>query len=86
MEGQRKKQFKRDQETLEKFSKRLAELRHRAGLTQRQLAFEAVMTPDQIGRYEKAKANPTISALAALARALEVPIYELLKFPDESGS
>lgn len=83
MEGKAKRNHVRDEETLDILAKRLVELRKKAGLSQRQLAFEAGLTDAQIANIEKAKGNPTISILAKIARVLEVSLSELLRAPEE---
>lgn len=84
MGGEGKKQHLRDNATLEKLALRLKELRRRANMSQQQLADEAGIEQSLIGNIETAKGNPTVSVLSAIAKAFGVPVYELLKFEDES--
>lgn len=68
----------RDTDLLIKFGERLKQLRTERGYTLEALAFEAEMELSQIHRIEKAKINPTITTLAALAKALNVTLAELV--------
>ena len=54
-------------------------LRHRNGLSQRQLALRMSVPRTYVSKIENDKATPTLSSLERLARALEVDIPELLK-------
>ncbi len=56
-------------------------LRHRAGLIQRQLAARMSVPRTYVSKIENDKAMPTLSSLERLARALGVPIPELLRGP-----
>src|SRR5437879_3459545 len=57
-------------------------LRHRNGLSQRQLAMRMNVPRTYVSKIENEKATPTLSSLARLARALEVTIPDLLNGPD----
>lgn len=83
MEG--KSKHKRDEKTLELLAKRVKQLRKDANMNQRQLAFEATLSRAQIGDIETTKANPTISNLAMIAKAFEIPLYELFNFPEDDA-
>src|SRR5438132_6910363 len=54
-------------------------LRHRGGLSQRQLAARMNVPRTYVSKIENEKATPTLSSLERLARALEVHICDLLK-------
>jgi len=54
-------------------------LRHRSGLSQRQLAGRMQVPRTYVSKIENEKATPTLSSLARLARALEVTIPDLLR-------
>jgi len=56
----------------------IKELRQRAGLTQVQLAQAAGITQASVARYESDQKVPTGLRLAALARALKVPMETLV--------
>ena len=65
----------------ERFGRRLRELRLARGWTQEVLAARAGRHWTYIGGIERGERNPTITVVASLAEALEVPIAEL--FPRE---
>jgi transcriptional regulator with XRE-family HTH domain len=55
-------------------------LRQGAGMTQRDLAAKAKVTPGYIAQIELGmKKNPSLDVLRRLARALGVPVTELLE-------
>lgn len=53
-------------------------LRHRSGLSQRQLALRMRVPRTYVSKIENEKATPTLSSLERLARALEVTVPDLL--------
>src|SRR5437016_3832302 len=53
-------------------------LRHRSGLSQRQLALRMNVPRTYVSKIENDKATPTLSSLERLARALEVGVPDLL--------
>jgi transcriptional regulator with XRE-family HTH domain len=53
-------------------------LRHRFGLSQRQLAMRMQVPRTYVSKIENEKATPTLSSLQRLARALEVSVCDLL--------
>ena len=55
-------------------------LRKELGFTQQQLAFESGLSLTQIARIETAIANPTLSTIFALARALDISLTTLFSF------
>lgn len=58
----------------------LQTLREAQGLTQRDLAKKAQVTPAYIAQLEMgARKNPSLEVLQRLAKALRVPIADLLK-------
>lgn len=65
---------------------RLAELRTQAGITQRELSIRSGVNPQTISEIERGIANPTLSTLSALARALKVELSELLAEPETAAS
>lgn len=67
------------------FPERLTALRKQRGLTQKALAEEAGVRTLQIGRYEKAAAQPTLEVIRKLAVALGVTADELIFDKDERG-
>ena len=60
--------------------RRIAQLRHRAGMTQRQLAEAAGLNhKTAVSKLERDEHWPSWRTLSNLARALGVPVEELLK-------
>ncbi len=53
-------------------------LRHRSGLSQRQLALRMQVPRTYVSKIENEKAMPTLSSLERLAKALEVTVPDLL--------
>src|SRR6059058_2371789 len=53
-------------------------LRLRNGLSQRQLALRMSVPRTYVSKIENEKATPTLSSLERLAKALEVPVTELI--------
>ena len=53
-------------------------LRHRFGLSQRQLAGRMQVPRTYVSKIENEKATPTLSSLERLAKALEVSVSDLL--------
>ena len=53
-------------------------LRHRFGLSQRQLALRMQVPRTYVSKIENEKATPTLSSLERLARALEVTVCDLV--------
>jgi transcriptional regulator with XRE-family HTH domain len=60
------------------FGNRLREERNAKGLSQHQLWLESGIVTSQIGKIERGVANPTLSTIVALARALKVSLDVLL--------
>jgi transcriptional regulator with XRE-family HTH domain len=59
--------------------KRIRDLREERGLTQRELARRAGLTPSGVGFIEHGQTrNPSAETVVAIARALGVPVEELL--------
>lgn len=61
-----------------RMARRLKALRKTAGMTQEQLAREADMSLGYVARLEIGRHDPKLSTLKKLARALGVPVTELL--------
>jgi transcriptional regulator with XRE-family HTH domain len=59
--------------------------RKRAGLTQEELAARVFLTPESISNIERSLKEPGIKTLRSLAKALGVPLSELLDQSEESG-
>jgi transcriptional regulator with XRE-family HTH domain len=63
----------------ERLATRLKQLRRRRGLTQAALAFRARLSPGYVARLEIGRHDPSLSTLRKLAKALGVPVRELLE-------
>ena len=70
----------RDEAILKQFGAHFREKRKEKRLTLKALAFEADVELSQIYRIEHGKVNPTLTTLKALAKALDIPIVELMDF------
>ncbi len=69
----------RDARLLSRFGKQLKRLRIEKGLSQEQLANDADIPINQIGRIERGEINPTLSTLNSIATALQMKVGELLE-------
>ena len=58
--------------------KRMREIRIRKGLTLKEVAQHARVTPSLISQLERGKANPSLSVLSLIANCLEVSVASLL--------
>lgn len=56
-----------------------AEARQRAGLTQAELGFRLLTASQEISRLENGRGCPRLTTLLQVARALEVPLGDLLE-------
>ncbi len=66
--------------------KRIRELREERGLTQREVARRAGLTPSGVGFIEHGQTRkPSVETVMAIARALGVPVEELLEEPALAG-
>lgn len=68
----------RDEQLLLQLGKRISLLRKTQQLSQSQLAFEAGIPLMQISRIERGVVNSSVSTLSAIAKALDIPLMELL--------
>lgn len=62
---------------MESLGPRLKELRGRAGLSLRELARQAEVSPSLVSQIENGKSRPSVSTLYTFARLLDVPVDEL---------
>ncbi len=62
------------------FGNNLRKLRLSKGLSQENLANDANIPINQIGRIERAEISTTINTLHTIATALEMPIIQLFDF------
>lgn len=66
------------QEILLKIGKKVKFYREQKGLSQYDLAIDAKITENQIGRIERAEINTSILALYSIAKALKINVKDLL--------
>lgn len=71
--------MKSNSKVLERFGKRVRELRKEKGLSQEQLADRANLHRTYIGMIERAEKNITLINIKKIAIALDVSISELIK-------
>lgn len=55
--------------------KKVQEFRQMRGMTSKELAALADITPSMLTQIERSQANPSINTVKAIARALELPLY-----------
>lgn len=60
---------------------RIAEIRHKKGMTQDQLAERMEISPKYLSSIERGKENPTLNTLINLARCLNVDLGVIFSFP-----
>ncbi len=70
----------RNKKLLENFGMHLKNLRLEKSLSQEDLANDADIPINQIGRIERGEINPSLSTLYAIATALSLKLHELVKF------
>lgn len=68
--------------SVESFGVHLRKLREERGWSQQVLADYADIAKLTVQRIEHAKGAPTLDVLVSLARALCLPLRELMDFPD----
>lgn len=61
------------------FGKTVKEYRNRKGWTQEELAWQAEMTREQLGRIERDKCRPSVETIGRLEKALNLEPMTLLK-------
>lgn len=66
-----------------KLGARLKAIRKARGLTQESLAEKADLTPQYLSRLESGQQSPSLEAVARLAEALELEVWELFDFEHE---
>jgi ribosome-binding protein aMBF1 (putative translation factor) len=62
---------------LKELGKRVKEGRENIGLSQFQLAIEAEIPKNQVGRIERGEINTSIFTLKRIAEALKIELYKL---------
>ncbi len=70
----------KDEKYVHEFGKHLRKLRKDNNLSQEELANDADIPINQIGRIERAEINTTISTMLAISKALDIHITELFSF------
>jgi transcriptional regulator with XRE-family HTH domain len=70
----------RDVRLIRDFGTHLRAIRIKKGLSQEELANDADIPINQVGRIERGEVNPSLSTINSLAKALDVRLYELMKF------
>ena len=68
------------QSELKKLGENIARLRHKKGLSQDGLAYEAEIGPRTVSRIEVGDVDPKFTTLSKLAKTLGVKIRDLLDF------
>ena len=74
----------KDQKYIEAFGQHLRKLRKANDLSQEDLANDADIPINQIGRIERAEVNTTISTMRAISKALNLHITDLFDFDKKS--
>ncbi len=73
----------KDQKYIQDFGQHLRKLRKENDLSQEELANDADIPINQVGRIERAEINTTLSTMRALSKALEIHITDLFKFDNK---
>jgi transcriptional regulator with XRE-family HTH domain len=69
---------------MEGLGARLKDLRRQAGLSLRELARQANVSPSLVSQIENGKSRPSVSTLYTFARLLSVPVDELFDAEDQA--
>ena len=69
-----------------KLGRRIRQLREERGITQENLAYtsEGINAKSYLSEIESGKKLPSLRALEGIAQRLEVPLFDLLVFPDDN--
>jgi transcriptional regulator with XRE-family HTH domain len=68
---------------LQKFGKRMRDLRKINRMSQERLAEKADLSTNFVGSLERAEKEPKFTTLVKIAKAFNVSVAELLSFPDD---
>lgn len=69
--------------TIEKqFGEKVRKLRLATNLSQEELAFKTGVHRTYLGSIERGERNPSLKNIAAIAKALNVPLAQLFSFDD----
>lgn len=71
--------FRRDMTTRQLLAKNLRNLRHAAGMSQEELADKADINRNYVGMIERSENAASVDVLEQLAKALDVPVSDLLR-------
>jgi transcriptional regulator with XRE-family HTH domain len=63
---------------LNELAKRIRNRRYAMEMTQEELAEKADLHVNYVGEIERAKRNPSLLCLVSMAKALEIPLKELI--------
>lgn len=63
----------------QKIGKRIRQLREEKHITQEDLALESKLNRAYVGYIERGERNPSTETISKIAKALRVPLHELLK-------
>jgi transcriptional regulator with XRE-family HTH domain len=72
--------------TMDNLGPRLKELRQAAGMTLRELARQAEVSPSLVSQIENGKSRPSVSTLYSFAQLLNVPVDELFDVEAVDGA
>lgn len=72
--------YYRDEKFLKKFGAHLKKMRNEAGISQEQLANELGFSQPHIVKIESGQVNTSISHVAAIAKALKIPLSRIFDF------
>lgn len=70
----------RDDKAIKQLGKKIKKLRLAQKVSQTQLAFEAGISREQLGRIESGKINTSVSNIFAIAKALNVELKDVFDF------
>jgi len=68
------------------FGRRIRVLRRDRGFSQERFAYHAGLDRSYVGGIERGQRNVSLDNVAVLARALDLPVYELFLFDGPNGS
>lgn len=69
----------KEEKLIKKFGDRVAELRKQRNLSQEELAWNAGIGDNQVGRIERCEHNPSLKTIIKIAIALEVEVKDLFE-------
>jgi len=70
----------RDKKFIKAFGEHVKQLRVKKNMSQEDLANDADIPINQVGRIERGEVNTTISTISVIAKALEIHHKELMDF------